>query len=86
MATNSDPSGLPLGASNDPTDASGVDARVEKLAERWQDLRDAGQNPSVEDVCAQTPELIAPVREWLSKVGRLEAMLATQAPSTDTLL
>ncbi len=84
MAKISNPADM-TGASNDPTEVSGVDARIKNLAERWQDLRDAGQNPSVEDLCAQAPELIPGVREWLAKVGKLEAILATQAPSNDTL-
>jgi serine/threonine protein kinase len=81
----SDASEKSVGMSGASTEPGSTDARVEKLAQRWQDMQETGQNVSVELVCADFPELTPAVREWISKFGKMEAFLATQAPSADTL-
>jgi hypothetical protein len=55
------------------------------MAHRWKELQDNGQNVSVESVCADFPELLPAVRDWIAKFGKMEALLATQAPTEDTL-
>lgn len=59
--------------------------RVEKLAQTWQDLHDKGFAATVEEVCINEPDKIPAVKAWLAKVGQMEAMLATQAPTGSTL-
>jgi hypothetical protein len=85
MATTSDPTGNPEVTSVEATSPGSSEARIEKLAQRWKDLQDTSQNISVEVVCADFPELLPAVRDWLAKFGKMEAFLATQAPSADTL-
>jgi serine/threonine protein kinase len=82
----SDPTGkLFLGTLDGSTEPGSDDARVEKLAQRWHELQESGQSASVESVCSDFPQLIPAVRAYLEKFGKMEAFLATQAPSTDTL-
>src|SRR5262245_19870057 len=70
-------------AATDP--GTNTQARIQQLAQKWQDMQENGQNVSVEAVCANCPDLLPAVREWLAKFGKMEALLATQAPSSDTL-
>jgi hypothetical protein len=77
----------PMG-NNDDTGAiprEAVSERVEKLVQTFQDCRDRGSDATIEEVCAHDPEMVTAVRAWLTKVGNMEAMLATQAPTGSTL-
>lgn len=74
-----------MSKNSDASDTRVVDLQIETLALRWQDLHETGKSVSIEEVCAEHPELVSAVREWLAKVGKMDALLATQAPSADTL-
>ena len=81
MATKSDLTGNPMVTADDVTEPGSTEMRIEKLAHRWKELQDNGQNVSVESVCADFPELLPAVRDWIAKFGKMEALLATQAPT-----
>lgn len=67
------------------SDTEVVNPQIAHLAVRWQELRDVGSTVTVEEVCAERPELIPAVQDWLAKVNKMDALLATQAPSADTI-
>ncbi len=42
------------------------DEQLRALIDRWEDLRQAGQEPSIEALCADCPELAEPLRDWIA--------------------
>jgi serine/threonine protein kinase len=66
--------------------ASTTTEPVSELLLRWQDLRDEGQKPSVEQLCADCPELAEALRARIRAVQAMEGILgmgehATHEPS-----
>jgi len=58
-------------------------ASVNELVVRWQELRDQGRTVSVEDLCADFPELLDDVKRRLQALASMEQFLG--AASEDTL-
>ena len=42
------------------------DPRIEKLLERWEDLRHEGRDVSAEELCQDCPELLKRLQRWIS--------------------
>ncbi|MBY0525641.1 MAG: DUF1080 domain-containing protein [Gemmataceae bacterium] len=61
---------------------------VQELFERWQAAYEQGQNPAVEELCRDRPELIDLLRlrieAWMSTHGRMQATAAGEAPPART--
>ena len=41
-----------------------TDDQFRDLLDRWEDLREQGQEPSVEELCRDAPHLVERMREW----------------------
>jgi serine/threonine protein kinase len=71
--------------------------QVSELLLRWQELRQQGRNPPAEELCADCPELIPPLRQQIQAMQSMEAVLglhekaqgeppaAAEAPTTKVL-
>jgi tRNA A-37 threonylcarbamoyl transferase component Bud32 len=66
----------------DVAEVSVDEALAERLL-RWQDLRDAGQEPRIDELCADRPELIEPLRQRAQAIQAMEAALRLR-PETGT--
>jgi len=64
----------------------GNDERLRALIDRWEDLREAGAEPSVEELCGDCPELAGQLRDWIETLKAsdwLETPLVEAAISTN---
>jgi serine/threonine protein kinase len=55
------------------------DNRVTELALRWEELRERGQEATVEDLCREHPELIEPLRRRIQALREMDAVLEPSA-------
>jgi len=55
-----------------------TDPRIENLLVRWQELKDQGLEPSVEDVCRDCPELTAELRECVRAIDNVHQISDTE--------
>lgn len=53
------------------------DPRIEELLERWEELAEAGQDPSPEDLCGDCPELLDEVRDRIRRLQWVNGLLDT---------
>jgi serine/threonine protein kinase len=64
-------------------------SRLIELIVRWQELQAEGKQLTVEEVCADCPELAAPLRQQIEWLGSLGALLGTEqggvTPSPETV-
>src|SRR5262249_52046257 len=58
-----------------------ADPRLQDLMRRWEELRAGGGNVSVEELCRDCPELLAPLRERLSTLESADGTLGAGAQS-----
>ena len=64
-----------------------ADPSVEGLLSRWHALRQQGQNPAAEELCAGSPELLGELRRGLAALASMEGFLgAGGTPSLTTPL
>ena len=47
------------------TMTSDTDDQFRDLLDRWEDLREQGQEPSVEELCRDAPHLAERMRDWM---------------------
>src|SRR5579871_2656491 len=61
--------------------------QVEKLLDRWEDLRDQGQEPTIDLLCAECPELAGEVRRQIAELGAVDRFLenAPDRPRDESL-
>ena len=52
-----------------------TDPQVRSLVQRWQELQQQGQSPTVTDLCAGCPELSPAVQQELQALASMEAFL-----------
>jgi hypothetical protein len=58
------------------------DSRLLELVVCWEELRQAGQSLSAEQLCRDCPELLPALRERLQALGAMNAVLATEQAAT----
>ena len=55
------------------------DDRLADLIDRWEELRREGKSPSATDLASESPELIGPLREWITAFDLADQMEARTA-------
>ena len=45
---------------------SDTDDRLQDLLDRWEELREQGREPDVEELCRECPDLAERLREWIT--------------------
>jgi len=60
------------------------DDRLWELLDKWEQLRSAGNDPAVEDICAECPELIDRVREYIAALKATDWMCQPSAQADES--
>jgi serine/threonine protein kinase len=58
--------------------AVGTDPRIENLLVRWQELKDQGLEPSVEELCRDCPELTGELRRCIQAIDNVHRISDTE--------
>jgi serine/threonine protein kinase len=61
-----------------------IDTRVDELVDRWEELHEQGTPPTIEELCADCPELVVEVRRRIDALRAVDSALDTEvhAPRT----
>ncbi|MGO8688353.1 MAG: serine/threonine-protein kinase [Thermoguttaceae bacterium] len=63
-----------------------ADDQFRDLLDRWEELREQGQEPSVEELCREAPHLAERLREWTRVLKTSDWMCRTAAEAADETL
>ena len=63
-----------------------ADDQFRDLLDRWEELREQGQEPSVEELCRDAPHLAERLREWTRVLKTSDWMCRTAAEAADETL
>ena len=61
-----------------------TDARVDGLLDRWEELHEQGTPLTIEDLCAECPELVAEVRRRIEILREMDSALDTEVQQPRT--